>query len=680
MNAPVRFPGVRDSLINWLSGLGTGKDKQTHHQYTINLLSAAQLSMAHRGDWIARKGVDIPAKDMTRAWRGWQADPSDIEILEKAERDLKIQLRLRQGIQKARLFGGAALIIGLDDSAGAQDTPLELDRVKQGSLKFIHAVSRWELQAGDLQDDIAENNYMEPRFYVRSLQDGTQIKIDASRVVRLIGNEVLDQTLRDVQGWGDSVLQSVDDAIRASASTVANVAGMVDEAKIDIIKMPEMMKNFSTADYENRLTRRFTYVNSAQSVINARLMDKEEEWTRVATNFAGLPDIIRLYLMIASGALDIPATRFLSQSPTGMNATGDSDTRNYYDMLASEQSTVLQPAMSTLDEVLIRSATGSRDEAIFYNWNPLWQMDDVQKATMVNTYTTVFTADVNAGLINEDALREARINQLIEQGVYPGFEQAIEEFGDQPPVDENPVNPLTGLPIDPKKPPTSSPQLPPPAANANAAQQQVKRVGDALIAHRGLRRVRVTASKAYQARKKALEDLRERIGAKDAQPRSLYIRRDVLNGDEILRHYKKQGLENLRAASDLHVTIMYSREPVDWMKVGSDDWGGDQKGNLMIKPGGPRLMEQLGGDKVVCLLFVNYDLVYRHRRCLDAGCSYDYADYQPHITIADAPVNSDIVRQLDPWQGAIELGPEIFQEINEDWRAGLADDGISFDV
>jgi hypothetical protein len=142
-------------------------------------------------------------------------------------------------------------------------------------------------------------------------------------------------------------------------------------------------------------------------------------------------------------------------------------------------------------------------------------------------------------------------------------------------VDENPVDPLTGLPIDPKKPPTSAPQLPPPAANANAlAQQQVKRVGDALIAHRGLRRVRVTASKAYQARKKALEDLRERIGAKDAQPRSLYIRRDVLNGDEILRHYKKQGLENLRAASDLHVTIMYSREPVDWMKVGSDDWGG----------------------------------------------------------------------------------------------------------
>jgi hypothetical protein len=121
---------------------------------------------------------------------------------------------------------------------------------------------------------------------------------------------------------------------------------------------------------------------------------------------------------------------------------------------------------------------------------------------------------------------------------------------------------------------------------------------------------------------------------------------------------------------------MYCREPVDWMKVGADEFGSDQKGNLSIKAGGPRLVEQLGGDKVVCQLFVNYDLSYRHRRALDAGCSYDYPEYQPHITVAEAPVNSDIVRELEPWIGPIELGPEIFEEIQEDWRAALASDGL----
>jgi hypothetical protein len=37
------------------------------------------------------------------------------------------------------------------------------------------------------------------------------------------------------------------------------------------------------------------------------------------------------------------------------------------------------------------------------------------------------------------------------------------------------------------------------------------------------------------------------------------------------------------------------------MKVGSDEWGGNAKGGLDIKPGGPRVIEQMGGPKVVTL-------------------------------------------------------------------------------
>lgn len=662
-----------DSLVNWVSGLGTPKDKQQHTQYITRLLGQNELNNAYRSDWIARKCVDIPAKDMTRAWRSWQAEPDDITVIEKLEKDLKLQLRMRQGLQKARLYGGAALIIGLDDSAGPQDQPLNLDDVGEGSLKFIHAVSRWELTAGDLQTDIAENNYQEPMFYVRTMQTGEQIKIDASRVVRLIGNEVLDPSLRDVQGWGDSILQSVDDAIRAASSTISNVAGLVDEAKFDIIKLPEMMKNFTTKEYEDRLTRRFTYLNTAKSTINAILMDKEEDWERIENNFAGLPDIVKLYLLIASGAVDIPATRMLGQSPQGMNSTGDSDTRNYYDMLNSEQSTVIQPALHNLDEVIIRSATGIRDEAIYYIWNPLWQMDDVQKATMCKTYTDIYVADNSAGLINPDALREARINQLIEQGVYPGFEQTIEEFGDEPPLDENPVNPLTGLPIDPSKPPTSPPPAPVPA-NQNEADlfaAQKKRMNDTM--GYSLKRKRTVASKGYRDRKKALE---QRIRTKDAAPRSLFMYRSVLNAGDILAHFKAQGVKNLRPADTLHVTVAYSREPVDWMKIGADEWGGDANNNLTVKPGGPRIVEQLGGDKVVTQLFASNDLAYRHMRCIDAGCSWAWDEYQPHITFADAPANPSDLNDVEPWTGPINLGPEIFQEIEEDWQAALATDGV----
>ena len=61
----------------------------------------------------------------------------------------------------------------------------------------------------------------------------------------------------------------------------------------------------------------------------------------------------------------------LGQSPAGMNATGTSDMKNYHGRIQSIQELEPTPAMVRLDECIIRPATGSRDEAIYYEWAPL---------------------------------------------------------------------------------------------------------------------------------------------------------------------------------------------------------------------------------------------------------------------------------------------------------------------
>ena len=138
-----------------------------------------------------------------------------------------------------------------------------------------------------------------------------------------------------------------------------SIATLVTESKFDIIKIPDLSQNIATAEYQNRLTARFVYANSVKSVINTLLLDKEEEWERINANFTQLPDVLQMYLLIASGAADIPATRMLGQSPAGLQSTGESDVRNYYDRVNSDQTNVLSPALAALDDVLIRSALGS---------------------------------------------------------------------------------------------------------------------------------------------------------------------------------------------------------------------------------------------------------------------------------------------------------------------------------
>jgi hypothetical protein len=100
----------------------------------------------------------------------------------------------------------------------------------------------------------------------------------------------------------------------------------------------------------------------------------------------------------------------------------------------------------------------------------------------------------------------------------------------------------------------------------------------------------------------------------DAAPRSLYVQRKLLNAADLIKWAKGQGFETTLPAGDLHVTVCYSREPLDWMKVDdSGSWYEDDKGRLRVKPGGARVVEQFAGDKVATvLLFSSSPISWRH--------------------------------------------------------------------
>jgi len=149
----------------------------------------------------------------------------------------------------------------------------------------------------------------------------------------------------------------------------------------------------------------------------------------------------------------------------------------------------------------------------------------------------------------------------------------------------------------------------------------------------------------------------------DLSPRTLYVRRDVLNKGEIVKWARAQGFKDI--VPDLHVTIAYSNKPVDWARAGdSYGMGQDDKGHLHITPGGMRIMETFGKAQV--LAFVSSALSWRHEdiktRC---DASWDHPEYQPHITIsyADDPPTS-----VTPYRGKIVLGPEIFEEVDNTWE------------
>jgi phage-related protein (TIGR01555 family) len=164
--------------------------------YIVNELSRLSLENAYRGDWVARKIVDVPAQDATREWRLWQAAKPEIEKLEEVEKNLRIQQKTKMALIKARLYGGACMVMGVDDGLDPSE-PLEPERVTQDSLKFVHVLSRYEINAGNLIEDLESEWYGEPSYYERtSTANGQRARLHPSRVVRFIGAELPDPRAR----------------------------------------------------------------------------------------------------------------------------------------------------------------------------------------------------------------------------------------------------------------------------------------------------------------------------------------------------------------------------------------------------------------------------------------------------------------------------------------------------
>lgn len=150
---------------------------------------------------------------------------------------------------------------------------------------------------------------------------------------------------------------------------------------------------------------------------------------------------------------------------------------------------------------------------------------------------------------------------------------------------------------------------------------------------------------------------------KNAAAKSLYIRRDVVNKKDITKWAKSQGFKTV--VTDLHVTIAYCRNHVDWMLIPEPSSFGliDDDGILEVTPGGPRVVEPLGPKGAIVLFFNSAMLQWRHQDIHNIpGVEWDHPKYSPHVTITYDPGKVDLSK-VEPYTGKIILGPEIFEEV-----------------
>jgi phage-related protein (TIGR01555 family) len=422
---------INDGFQNVVANLGTARDKAAHGEYSRPQYSQQeQFNIAYEYAWLPRRVVSQVAEDAFRKWREWNAKPEQITAIEREEKRLKLRDIGERAYNDARLRGKSFVYISVKGDENNVDKPLNLNRIRLGDINHLTHLTRDDVADGEIDIDPISPTFGEPQYYEIA---STQLtRIHPSRLVVFKGDPRPASFLRGAEA--NSVLSASMDAIKRHDATVANIASLVYEARVDVITVPGLAEMLVDPDEEQRLMRRFSLMaqmkgNNGLVMLNGSASpdSPSEEWEQKNTTFATLPDIIEKAQEEVSAAARIPRALLFGVSTGGMGSTGDLELSNYYDFINTIQTNHVEPSMNVLDEALIRSALGDRPDDVWYDWRSLWQMSDKEKAEIGKMIADKWKVAIDAGL-PPDAAIPSLVNDLTETGVGGGVEQHFNDW------------------------------------------------------------------------------------------------------------------------------------------------------------------------------------------------------------------------------------------------------------
>jgi phage-related protein (TIGR01555 family) len=471
-----------DGWENVITGLGSLRDKLTHHAPQLRQpLRDSTLEALHSDDDIAARIVEKLPDDALRA--GFCITlPADEDSSATLGADLTSALQalgadtaLHQAWCWARLYGLGAVLLGVDDGLDTRE-PLDLGRV----VRLSHLTV---LRRTQLQPETYYNEPLAPRFGEVESYRLMRLAIPRGAAVTVRSYEKLDAIVHEsrllqfrgvlTSRWGaaseqffdDSVLQRAYDAMQASSSAWMSVGHLLTDASQGVFRVKNLLQLLA-ANGEEKLRKRVQIMDLVRSVCRALLIDADaESFERVATSFTGMPEMLDRYMLRVSAAAEMPATVLWGRSPAGMNATGESDVRNWYDKVGSERTKILTPRIEQLTRVLMAAddspTKGQVLDEFEVEYPPLWQPSAKEAAETFNLRAQALVALKNAGIIRaeEAALNIASAGELDE--IDTDAREAMLELDVEAELErlrQGGTNPQALLPDNPQPPPQPEPQ------------------------------------------------------------------------------------------------------------------------------------------------------------------------------------------------------------------------------
>ena len=424
-----------DSLVNAISGLNTGRDRMYASQFLRTQpfgQNYPELEAMYTENWIAKKGINLVAQDMTRKWVKFDSDklsPEEIKQIKREEKRLQLRIETTNALRWSRLYGGSVIMPILNGAMGENlMEPLDISKVKIGDLESLNVIeARYIFPTTMVEWDPTSPAYLMPQYY--TLAGANSTYVHHSRVIRFEGDPLPKKEKQTHRYWGQSVLESARRTLVEAFTSSGLISSMLNEANIDVISIENLAGLLSMGGNEfnspsNNLQERFQTFSRLKSMFNISLIDSKETYGNRQINFSNLDKIMEMFYINAAGAFNMPVTKLLGVSPAGLNATGEHDLRNYYDWISAEQENTLEDPLTILYQLISQNLWGSVKEDLEFEFVSLWQEDPTEEATRQKTQADTDQIYYDMGILAAWKIAE----ELKKRGTYQFSQEEIAEL------------------------------------------------------------------------------------------------------------------------------------------------------------------------------------------------------------------------------------------------------------
>ncbi len=395
-----------DNWQNVFTGLGTARDKNQFGRFhNLTRVRETELTALYHQNDTAKRIVALKPQEMMR--KGFAVNIEDDTDASSAVGeslvDLEAGMKVRDAMIWGRLYGGGVVVIGADDGRPAEE-PLDENNIK--SLKFLHVIDKRHLiPESFFEDPLNDEFFGEPQTYrITPRRGATNLVVHRSRLLIFGGAHTSDEERDRLGQWDHSVIEAIYPVLRSFDNVWQAAEHLMSDSAQAVFKIQGLMSMIAGGQ-KDLLQTRMQLVDMSRSVARALLLDADagEEFTREATSFTDAQNMLDKFMLRLASAAETPVTILMGQSPAGMNATGESDFRWFYDTISTGQQNDLKPKLKYLVRILMLSkegpTKGNLPEAWSIKFAPLWELTPSEQAALEKT-----TAEKDVMYINADVV------------------------------------------------------------------------------------------------------------------------------------------------------------------------------------------------------------------------------------------------------------------------------------